>query len=77
LIDNPDLITMPDWLNWITTMENSKPLALLIFLTTFIAIVIYVYTGKGRKERLESYKNIPFADDADDSQHKDEQGKSS
>jgi len=68
---------MPEWLQWITSMENSKPLALLIFFITFIAIVIYVYTGKNRKERLESYKNIPFADDAEENQQQDEQGKSS
>lgn len=65
---------MPEWLQWITSMEYSKPIALLIFFFTFIAIVVYVYSGKKRKERLESYKYIPLDDDISES---DEQGKSS
>lgn len=48
---------------WLGDLGNSKVLALLIFFTTFVGIVLYVYTGKQRKERLESYKNIPFIDD--------------
>jgi len=28
-------------------------------------IVLYVYSGKQRKARLESYKDIPFVDDHD------------
>lgn len=51
--------------NWMGDLGNSKVLSLLIFFTTFISIVLYVYTGKKRKERLESYKNIPFLDDGD------------
>jgi cbb3-type cytochrome oxidase subunit 3 len=50
---------------WLGDLGNSKVLALLIFFTTFVGIVLYVYTGKQRKERLESYKNIPFLDDED------------
>ncbi|MEO1750792.1 MAG: cbb3-type cytochrome c oxidase subunit 3 [Halothiobacillaceae bacterium] len=50
---------------WLGDLGNSKVLALLIFFTTFVGIVLYVYTGKQRKERLESYKNIPFIDDED------------
>ena len=72
---------MPDWL---TTMEGSKPVALLIFFITFIAIVLYIFTGKKRKQRLESYKYIPFADDESESEPEeresskpDEKGKSS
>jgi cbb3-type cytochrome oxidase subunit 3 len=67
---------MPAWLQWMTSMEYSKPVALLIFFFTFIGILVYVFTGKKRKERLESYKYIPFADD-DVSDTEDEQGKSS
>ncbi|OOZ41433.1 cbb3-type cytochrome oxidase subunit 3 [Solemya elarraichensis gill symbiont] len=67
---------MPTWLQWMTSMEYSKPIALLIFFFTFIGILVYVFTGKKRKERLESYKYIPFADD-DVSDTEDEQGKSS
>lgn len=48
---------------WLGDLGNSKVLALLIFFSTFVGIVLYVYTGKQRKERLESYKNIPFIDD--------------
>lgn len=54
---------MPDWLQWMTSMTYSKPIALLLFFVTFIAIVVYVFTGKKRKERLESYKYIPLDDD--------------
>lgn len=66
---------MFDWFEWLTKMENTKPLALVIFFVTFVAIVLYVFTGKKRKDRLESYKDIPFLDD-DDRQPKDsEKGK--
>ncbi|MCL7745335.1 cbb3-type cytochrome c oxidase subunit 3 [Guyparkeria hydrothermalis] len=44
-------------------MENSKPLALILFFSAFVGIIVYVYTGKKRKQRLESYKDIPFLDD--------------
>jgi len=36
---------------------------LVIFFVTFVAILVYVFTGKKRAKRLESYKNIPFLDD--------------
>ena len=73
---------MPEWL---TTMEGSKPVALLIFFITFIAIVLYIFTGKKRKQRLESYKYIPFADEEEtgkkpevrETSEPDEKGKSS
>ncbi|MGM0517375.1 MAG: cbb3-type cytochrome oxidase subunit 3 [Pseudomonadota bacterium] len=48
---------------WLGNMENSKPLALILFFGTFVGIILYVYTGKKRKQRLESYKDIPFMDD--------------
>jgi len=48
---------------WLGNMENSKPLALIVFFTAFVGIILYVYTGKKRKQRLESYKDIPFMDD--------------
>jgi len=54
---------MFEWFEWLTKMENTKPLALVIFFVTFVAIVLYVFTGKKRKQRLESYKDIPFQDD--------------
>jgi len=54
---------MPDWLLWFTRFENSKVLALLLFFVTFCGILIYIYTGKNRARRLESYKYIPLQDD--------------
>ena len=58
---------MSELLRWIGQFENSKIVALLIFFVTFCAIIIYVFTGKKRKRRLESYKYIPFADDEQES----------
>ena len=54
---------MSDVLQWIGRLENSKIVALIIFFVTFCAILLYVFTGKKRRERLESYKYIPFADE--------------
>lgn len=54
---------MSDILQWIGRLENSKIVALLIFFVTFCAILLYVFTGKKRRDRLESYKYIPFADE--------------
>ncbi|MEZ5479167.1 MAG: cbb3-type cytochrome c oxidase subunit 3 [Thiolinea sp.] len=51
-------------------MANSKILALVIFFTTFVGIVLYVYTGKERTKRLESYRYVPFLDDDDDNSPK-------
>jgi cbb3-type cytochrome oxidase subunit 3 len=57
---------MPEWIQWFGRLENSKILALLLFFVTFCGILIYVYTGKNRSERLESYKYIPLQDDEQD-----------
>jgi cbb3-type cytochrome oxidase subunit 3 len=57
---------MPEWIQWFGRLENSKILALLLFFVTFCGILIYVYTGKKRSERLESYKYIPLQDDEQD-----------
>lgn len=54
---------MFDWLMWFTRMENSKPLALMLFFSAFCGVLFYVFAGKRRAERLESYKYIPFLDD--------------
>ncbi len=54
---------MFDWLLWFTRLENSKIFALVLFFTLFCVILIYVYTGKKRAKRLESYKYIPLQDD--------------
>ena len=58
---------MSELLRWIGQQENSKVVALLIFFVTFCAIILYVFTGKRRKQRLESYKYIPFEDDENES----------
>lgn len=50
-------------LEWLSKMENTKPLALVIFFVVFVGILLYVFTGKKRSKRLESYKHIPFLDD--------------
>jgi len=45
---------------WFTRSENSKLFVLLLFFTVYGLILLYVFTGKKRSSRLESYKNIPF-----------------
>jgi cbb3-type cytochrome oxidase subunit 3 len=50
-------------IEWLSNMENTKPLALVIFFVVFVGILLYVFTGKQRGKRLESYKHIPFLDD--------------
>lgn len=48
---------------WLSNPSNTKPIALVIFFATFVAIVWWVYGSKQRGKKLESYKNIPFLDD--------------
>jgi len=48
---------------WIVQPRNAGTVALLLFFFGFMGVVIYVYTGKARKQRLESYKWIPLEDD--------------
>ncbi len=55
---------------WFTKPENTKPLGLIIFFVTFIGIVIYVYGSKKRGQKLESYRDIPFLDDEEDTKDK-------
>jgi cbb3-type cytochrome oxidase subunit 3 len=57
---------MSEWLQWLGRFENSKVVALLLFFVTFCGILIYVYTGKQRSRRLESYKYIPLQDEEQD-----------
>ena len=59
-----------EWLMWFSKYENTKPLALIIFFVTFIGIVVYVYGSKKRSQRLESYRNIPFLDEQEDTKDK-------
>lgn len=44
-------------------MEYTKPIALVIFFVTFVAIILYVFSNKERSRRFESYKSIPLDDD--------------
>jgi cbb3-type cytochrome oxidase subunit 3 len=48
---------------WFSKPEHTKPLALIIFLLTFVGIVFYVYGNRGRGERLEAWRYLPFLDD--------------
>ena len=52
-----------EMLEWLSNMENTKPLALVIFFVAFVGVLVYVFGGRKRSKRLESYKNIPFLDD--------------
>lgn len=54
---------LTDFWTWILDLGNSKIVALLIFFTTFVGIVIYVYSSKKRSERLESYRYMPLMDE--------------
>ena len=58
-------------MEWLSQMENTKPLALVIFFVVFVAILLYIFTGKKRSKRLESYKNIPFLEDDRTGEQKD------
>ena len=54
---------MFEWLSWFTIMENTKPFALVLYFTSFVGIIAYVYLGKKRSKRFEEYKYIPLDDD--------------
>lgn len=54
---------LTDFWVWIMDLGNSKIVALLIFFTTFVGIVFYVYSSRKRSERLESYRYMPLMDE--------------
>lgn len=56
---------LTDFWTWIMDLGNSKIVALLIFFTTFVGIVFYVYASRKRSERLESYRFMPLMDEDD------------
>ena len=60
-----------EWLLWFSKPENTKPVALIIFVVTFVGILLYVYGNRKRSQRLESYRNIPFADEPAEAQPHD------
>ncbi len=51
---------------WFMVMANNKATTLVIFVVTFLAIIIYVYGSKKRSQRFETYRNIPFMDENDE-----------
>ena len=55
-----------DIFDWFLVMGNNKSVTLVIFVVTFLAIIIYVYGSKKRSKRFETYRNIPFLDDDND-----------
>lgn len=59
---------MKEIFDWFMVMANNKSVTLVIFVVTFLGIIIYVYGSKKRSKRLEEYKNIPFMDDDYDQQ---------
>jgi cbb3-type cytochrome oxidase subunit 3 len=61
---------------WITDLGNSKIVALLLFSTTFVGILLYIFTGKKRSQRLESYRFIPFQDEGDEPPKSEDENKS-
>ncbi len=56
---------MVDFRAWIMDIGNSQTVALLIFFTVFIGILLYVFASRKRGERLESYRFTPFLDEDD------------
>lgn len=59
-----------DWLLWFTEFENAKPLALVIFFTSFCVVLYYLYGSRRRGEQIETFKNIPFFDEMQDEKEK-------
>ena len=55
---------MQEFFEWFTHMENTKPLALVMFFVLFIIILGYLFIGKERSEKIEQDKNIPLDDDS-------------
>ena len=56
---------MDFFVDWFMDLSNSKTTGLVIYFVVFVSIIIYIYTGKKRTKRLESYKDIPFLEDDD------------
>lgn len=56
---------LTDFWTWIMDIGNSQTVALLIFFSVFIGILLYVYASRKRGERLESYRYTPFLDEDD------------
>ena len=46
-----------------TDLQKGGQIALVLFFLTFCGILIYVFTGKRRSERFDSYRYIPLDDE--------------
>ncbi|MFA9459340.1 cbb3-type cytochrome oxidase subunit 3 [Thiohalorhabdus methylotrophus] len=58
----------------LTDMQKAGQIATVIFFAVFTAILVYVFTGKKRKKRFDSYRYIPLDDDEQKGSGKDETG---
>lgn len=56
---------MKEFFMWFVHPGHAKMFILLLFVAVYSLILLYVYTGKKRSSRLESYKNIPFEEGDD------------
>ena len=45
---------------WLSGMESTKPLALVIFFVVVLLVVLLVQTGKRRKRRFGGYRYVPL-----------------
>ncbi|WP_018936027.1 cbb3-type cytochrome c oxidase subunit 3 [Thioalkalivibrio sp. ALJ24] len=54
---------MMSFWEWIQDMGNSKTLALILFMSTFIGVVIYLFASPRRSRKFESYRYIPLDDE--------------
>ena len=50
---------------WFAEVEHAKPFVLVLFFITFVGILIYVFGGKKRGQRLEAEKYAIFEEDSD------------
>jgi len=66
---------MSEIIDWLMQPYNGRMFVLVLFLTTYAGILIYIYTGKKRTSQLESYKNIPFQDEDEQASERKEHTK--
>ena len=61
---------MSELWTWLSTahtdLQKGSQLALILFFSVFVGIIIYVFTGgRQRKERFDSYRYLPLDDEQD------------
>jgi len=54
---------MQEFFEWFTHMENTKPLALVLYFVAFVGIMAYLFVGRTRSKQIERHKYIPLDDD--------------